>query len=63
MMLYLTKQLYKDFELIYKISEIVDLSIFFNIAFITTSILNLYIILWGLNTKILYITHLYFIKD
>ncbi len=54
---YLTQQSYKDFEFIYKINRIVDLSIIFSIIFITVSILNLYIILYSLAVKILYATH------
>lgn len=46
-MLSLTKQLYKNLKLIYKINKIVDLNIFSKIAFITILISNLYIILYN----------------
>lgn len=47
----------------YKISKLADLSIFFNIIFIITPILNLYIILYSLVMKTLYIIRLQFIKN
>lgn len=58
----LTKQLYQNFESIHKINRKTDFSIFFNITFILTLISNLYII-YNLNVKILFVTHLHFIKD
>lgn len=45
----------------HKISEIVDFSIFFKVVFMTTSMSNLYAILYSLVAKILYVTHLYYI--
>ena len=58
----LTKQLYKNFELIYKTSRIIDFSIFSKIIFIIALLLYLYTILYSFVIKILYITYLYFIK-
>lgn len=43
--------------------EIINSNIFLNIALIITSILNLYIILYNLAVKTLYIICLYFIED
>lgn len=59
----LTKQSYKDFEFIHKISETTNFSIFPNITFTTTSISNLYAILYNLADKTLYINYLHFIED
>lgn len=57
-----TKQLYKDFEFIYKIRGIVNLSIFLSITFMITLISNLYAISYCLATSILCIICLYFMK-
>lgn len=59
----LTEQLYNDFESMYKITKIVDPSIFFNTNFITTLMLNLYAISYNSAAKTLYIIRLYFIKN
>lgn len=47
----------------YKISEIVDLSIFFKADFITTLISNLYTFPYSSTVKTMYITYLHFIKN
>ena len=62
-MLNLIRQLYKDFESIYKINRITNLSIFPSITFMTALISNPYTILNNLAAKTLFITHLYFNKD
>ena len=59
----LIKQSYKNFESVYKISKIANLSIFSNVAFMITLISNSYAIPYNLAAKILRITVLYFIKD
>lgn len=48
----LTRQSYKDFKFINKISGITDFSIFPNIVFITTSISNSYVIIYKSAIKI-----------
>ena len=62
-MLNLIKQLYENFELIYIISRIANLSIFSSISFIIALILKLYTILYNLVIKIFCIIYLYFIKN
>lgn len=59
----LTRQSYKDFKFINKISEITDFSIFPNIVFITTPISNSYVIIYKSAIKIFWIICLYFIKN
>lgn len=59
---HLTKQLYKNFKLVYKISKIIDLSIFFKVVFITALISNLWAISYSSAIKILHVTCSYFIK-
>lgn len=59
----LTKKFDKDFDFVYKIDEITNLSNFFNLTFMTTSILNLYAIPYNSAVKILHVTHLYYIED
>lgn len=57
------RQSYRDFELIYKINEILYPNIFPKVAFITTPIFNLYIISYNLAAKTLHIIYLQFIND
>lgn len=59
----LTKQLYKDFKFIYKITGKIDFNIFSNITFITALMSNLYAIIYSSTIKILYIICLYFIEN
>lgn len=59
----LTKKLYKNFELIHKISKIANLDIFFINIFINASISNPYAIPYCLDAKILNIIYLHIIKN
>lgn len=52
----LSRQLYKDFKLIKKISKIINCSIFSKVAFMTILILNLCVISYSLTAKTLRIT-------
>ena len=58
-----TRQLYKDFELVHRISGIRDPSIFPKVAFMTALMSNLYAISYNSAANILRITYLHFIKD
>ena len=59
----MTRQLYKDFKSVHKISEIADPSIFPSVALMTAPMSNLSAILYSSAAKILPVTHLYLIKD
>lgn len=62
-MLNLARKLYRNFELVNKISKITNLSIFSKIVFMITLISNPYTILYNLVIKILYVIDLHFIKN
>lgn len=62
-MLSLTRQLYNDFEFVYKTNRTTDLSIFFRVAFMTALIPNPCAIAFNLAIKILHIIRLHFIED
>jgi hypothetical protein len=59
----LTRQLYKDFELVYIIKGIVILRTKLIVNLIVAFILNLWAILYSLDAKTLLIMYLHLIKD
>ena len=59
----LARQLYKDFDFIYKINRKIASNSYPSITFIAAPMSNPYVIPYNLAAKILCVTHLHFIKD